>query len=167
MKKLIVLSGVPGSGKSYFSNTLKKVRGSHVYIVSSDEKRKEMLGDQKNMSEDRLMWKMYYEWPKVYALDENAIVVLDATNITKEHRLIPVKKFKDLYDKIDLVYYKINREIVENQNIQRDFPVPPDVLDQFFRKFEDPDEEEKLAFDNIYKVDSEDIAWVVKKILEK
>ena len=42
MNKLIILSGVPGSGKSYFSKTIKKIKNSHVYIVSSDELRKEI-----------------------------------------------------------------------------------------------------------------------------
>ena len=40
MNRLIVLSGVPGSGKSYFSASFKAKKEKHVYIISSDALRK-------------------------------------------------------------------------------------------------------------------------------
>jgi len=51
MSKLVVLSGVPGSGKSYFSSALRKYKGSRVYVVSSDALRNVMLGNQQDLSE--------------------------------------------------------------------------------------------------------------------
>ena len=61
MNRLIVLSGVPGSGKSYFSHLLKKNNPDHVFIISSDELRRQLLGDQRDLSNEPLIWKTYYQ----------------------------------------------------------------------------------------------------------
>ena len=55
MNKLIILSGVPGSGKSYFSKTIKKIKDNHVYVVSSDDLRALITGKQSNLTEEELM----------------------------------------------------------------------------------------------------------------
>ena len=60
MNRLIVLSGVPGSGKSHFTKELKKALNKHVYIISSDELRYKILGNQRDLSEDALIWQIYY-----------------------------------------------------------------------------------------------------------
>ena len=70
MNKLIILSGVPGSGKSYFSKTIKKLKNNHVYVVSSDELRKEITGSQSNLNEEELMWKIFYSLAKTFSLDK-------------------------------------------------------------------------------------------------
>ena len=68
MAKLIVLSGVPGSGKSHFCDAFRKSMGGHVYVVSSDALRYEVTGSQQNMDEDKLVWKLFYGMAKVYAM---------------------------------------------------------------------------------------------------
>ena len=87
MNRLIVLSGVPGSGKSYFSAALKRAIKKHVYIVSSDELRYNILGNQQDLSEDELVWKIYYSLVEAYSIDKNGIVILDATHSKKVYRL--------------------------------------------------------------------------------
>ena len=66
MNHLIVLSGVPGSGKSYFSASFKKAKNKHVYIISSDQLRASILGNQRDLSEDELIWKIYYSLVETY-----------------------------------------------------------------------------------------------------
>ena len=87
MNHLIVLSGVPGSGKSYFSNALKVDKERHVYVISSDQIRKDITGDQRNLTQDPLVWKIFYSMVKTYSDDKDGIVILDATNAKKEYRL--------------------------------------------------------------------------------
>lgn len=167
MNKLIVLSGIPGSGKSYFTSTLRKVKGSHVYIVSSDGLRNLVCGDPTDMSEDPLMWSIYYELGKVYSIDKNGIVIFDSTNIYKKHRYGAVEGFKEYFDEIDLVIFDIERSLAANQNIQRDYPVPPSVVEQMANDFEKPDEEEKSFFDKILYIKSrDDLAGVVSSLLD-
>ena len=101
MNKLIVLSGVPGSGKSYFSALLRLQKKTHVYVISSDGLRREILGNQRNLSEDELIWRIFYALTKAYSEDKNGIVILDATNAKKQYRLDNIKPFKNMYDQID------------------------------------------------------------------
>ena len=149
MNHLIVLSGVPGSGKSYFSNALKEDKERHVYVISSDQIRKDITGDQRDMSQDELVWKIFYSLVKTYSDDENGIVILDATNAKKEYRLDNIKPYRDLYDHIDLVCFQIKKELVLKQNKEREFPIPEDALLRLIDAFEVPDDEEKAFFDHI------------------
>ena len=119
MSKLIVLSGVPGSGKSYFCKTIKKIKESHVYIVSSDELRKEITGRQSNLNEDELMWKIFFSLAKTYSLDKEGVVILDATHVSKKMRVDRNKKLKHLFEEVDLVMWNIDKQVVANQNLQR------------------------------------------------
>jgi len=149
MNYLVVLSGVPGSGKSYFSNALRENKEKHVYVISSDQIRKEITGDQRDMSQDKLVWKIFYSLVKTYSDDQNGIVILDATNAKKEYRLENIKPFRDLYDEIDLVCFQIDRETVLKQNREREFALPEEVMVQLIDEFEKPDEEEKAFFDHV------------------
>ena len=164
MNKLVILSGVPGSGKSYFSAHLKKYKGSHVYIVSSDALRADIIGNQQDLSQDRLMWKMYYKLAYVYSMDPDAIVVLDATHSTSFYRIEATKKIKPLFQEIDLVSFNLPRDLVIYQNKHREFPIPEDALLKLLDKFEAPDEQDKDYFDKIFIIDSHDIENVIKEL---
>lgn len=164
MNRLIILSGVPGSGKSYFSNTLKKIKNSHVYVISSDALRKEITGSQNDLSAEPLVWKMFYDLAKVYANDKDGIVILDATHVSTHLRVDKTRDIKPLFDEIDLVMWNIDKTVVSGQNLQREYPIPPEVLDQFFKIFELPTEEDKKYFDKICVVTNNDIAQVIKEL---
>ena len=164
MNKLIVLSGVPGSGKSFFSKTVRNVKSNHVYVVSSDELRREITGIQSNLSQDELMWKIFYSLAKTYSLDKDGVVILDATHVNSALRVDKYKNLKKLFDEIILVMWNIDRNVVSNQNLQRDFPIPPDVLDKFYSIFEPPTEKDRKFFDKILTITSNDIAPVINDL---
>jgi len=161
MNKLIVLSGVPGSGKSYFSAALKKVKKAHVYIVSSDALRDTILGNQQDLSADRMMWKMYYKLAYVYSIDPDGIVILDATHTTSFYRIEATKMLKPLFKEIDLVSFNLPHDVIMYQNLNRDFPVPSDVLETLIQKFEAPDEKDKEYFDKIYVIEDQHIEKII------
>lgn len=164
MNKLVMLSGVPGSGKSYFSNTLKKVKGSHVYIISSDFLRTVVTGTQTNISEDELVFKLFYALAKTFSLDKDGIVVLDATNFSSKKRVGSITDLKSLYNETFLISFNIDRQTVSNQNLQREFPIPPDVLERFFDIFEKPTKEDKEIFNHIITIKDNDIAEAINAV---
>ena len=149
MNRLIVLSGVPGSGKSYFSASFKAKKEKHVYIISSDALRKMILGNQRDLSEDDLVWKVYYELVKAYSVDKEGIVILDATHSKKIYRIDNIKPFKPLYDQIDLVCFRLDKELVLEQNKGRENPIPKESLLRLIDQFEMPDDEEREFYDHV------------------
>ena len=166
MNKLIVLSGVPGSGKSYISLLLKEKKKSHLYVVSSDQLRTLVGGSQTNLTNEKLVWQMYYELANVYAMDKKGIVVLDSTNAKTEFRVDNVRQFKDKFDEIDLIIFKLNKVTVMAQNLDRAFPIPNDALERLINEFEDITDKDREFFDNIYVVDKHDLSPIIEKIVK-
>jgi len=164
MNKLIVLSAVPGSGKSYFSLTLKKIRPAHTYIVSSDELRKLITGSQKNMDCDPLVWDMFMSLAKTYAMDKDGIVVLDATHISSDLRVDKYRDLAAMFNETYLVMWDSPKSVVINQNLQREFPLPPEAMEMFFEKFEKPTEKDKKFFNKIIMVTDNNIAQAIEQI---
>lgn len=168
MNKLIVLSGVPGSGKSYISILLKeKKKDGHIYVVSSDKLRAQIGGNQQNFNNEALTWKMYYELAKVYANDPDGIVVLDSTNAQRKFRIDAVKPLKDLFDEVVLVIFKLDKVTVMRQNLDRDYPIPSKALERLIAEFQDVNEDDEKFFDNIYKVDQRDLDPIINELLKQ
>ena len=165
MNRLIILSGVPGSGKSYFSSVLKSEKSEGVYIISSDQLRYELLGNQRDLSQDDKIWKRFYELAKEYSSIKDAIVVLDSTNAKKIYRLDNIKPYRELYDEIDTIVFQLDKETVLKQNKERDNPIPEDALLRLIDEFELPDEEEKEFFDHIDTIKSHHIKQIIKRYL--
>ena len=165
MNRLIILSGVPGSGKSYFSNALKTEKSEGVYVISSDQLRYELLGNQRDLSQDDKIWKRFYELAKEYSAIKDATVVLDSTNAKKIYRLDNIKPYRGLYDEIDVVVFQLDKEIVLKQNKERDNPIPEEALLKLIDEFELPDQEEKDFFDRIDVVKSHHIKQIIKHYL--
>ncbi|MCD8204132.1 MAG: ATP-binding protein [Coprobacillus sp.] len=162
MSKLVVLTGVPGSGKSYFSALVRKANSGHVYIVSSDGIRELLGGSPQYFDEESLVWEMFYELPKVYALDKKAIVIMDATQTIKKYRTDAIQPLKPLFDETDMVYFDIDTEVVKEQNINRTWVVPEKPLNKFIKEFVPPSEEELASFDHVYFIkEPEDFQKIV------
>ncbi len=163
MAKLIIMSGVPGSGKSYFSHVLRDRKGSHVYIISSDGLRDLVTGNQQDLSHDDLMWKMFYDLARVYSKDPDGIVVLDSTNTTVYYRLQAGNALRGLFDQIDLISFHMKPETIYRQNLDREWPIPTEVLANYIETFEQPQKEDYDFFDHVYIIDSKDFNEVLNK----
>ena len=166
MNKLVVLSGVPGSGKSYISLLIKdRMKSGHVYVISSDALRTLICGSQKCFAYEDLMWNMYYELAKVYSADKNGIVILDSTNAKRFYRIDKVKPLKKLFDEVVLVTFTLNKMTVMRQNMDREFPIPSDALERLIDEYEHVNEIDAAFFDKIYQVEGHDLTEVIEGII--
>ena len=156
---------MPGSGKSYFSQALKRAVKKHVYIISSDELRYNILGNQQDLSEDDLVWKIYYKLVEAYSIDKNGIVILDATHSKKVYRLDNIMPFRHLYDQVDLVCFRLDKELVLEQNKGRENPIPKDSLLRLIDQFEMPDDEERNFYDHVDIIKDHETDRIIKRYL--
>ena len=164
MAKLIILSGVPGSGKSYFSHLLRDhKKGGHVYIVSSDSLRDQVTGNQQDLSEDDLMWKLFFDLARVYSKDPNGIVVLDSTNASRHYRIEAGSGLRSFFDTIDLISFHMKPETIYRQNLDREWPLPTEVLTHYIETFEYPTRDDYAFFDHVYLVEKRDFSEIVNK----
>jgi len=164
MAKLIVLSGVPGSGKSYFSDAFRKAKTSHVYIVSSDHIRYEVTGSQQNMSEDKLVWKLFYGFAKCYSMDKEGIVILDATNSVCKYRVAIIEPFRKFFDEVDMVAFDLPIDIVRNQNRDRLYPIQDDIWEELYQKYEGPNDIDHQFFDKVITITDHNIQSVIEEL---
>lgn len=165
MNKLIVLSGVPGSGKSYFSNALKAECKGRVFIISSDALRKEITGDQRDLSKDREVWVKYYDIAKELAKEQDAIVIMDATHAKKVFRLDNIKPYRGLYNQIDLICFQLDKELVLKQNKEREFPIPEEALLKLIDEYVMPDQEERDFYDHVDIIKDHNTKSIIKRYL--
>ena len=167
MAKLVMMCGVPGSGKSFFSGTLKKRAKKHVYIISSDRIRKMVLGSPQNFTNEKLCWSLFYDLAKVYAQDKDGIVILDATQLTTYYRTVSTKDLKELYDERILLVFKIDKDIVFHQNQHRRYPVPVDALERMINEYEEPNDQDRAYFTEIIEIKDKNIIPIINRILKK
>ena len=107
---------------------------------------------------------MFVELAKVYALDKEGVVILDATHVSSDLRVNRAKQLKDLFDETILVMWNINKATVYNQNFQREHPIPPEALAKFIQIFELPTEKDKEVFDKIVVLDNNDITPAIEAL---
>lgn len=148
MKTLILMTAVPGAGKSTWAQEYKATH-PHTYIIASDEIRKELLGHVQNFTNEPLVWSTFRNRIAEYAaLHDDVTVILDAVNYSNRGR----EAYYDqslMYDKHILVYVKRPLEVLLEQNRKRtsDRIVPDNVIADFYNKLEEPNDAIKEKFE--------------------
>lgn len=123
MADLIILSGIPGAGKSTFIKNYKWNRP--IIVLSTDAIRKYLTGDASNLEKDNEVWKFVYE-----ALEhpfKEATYIVDATNLVAKRRKSYLK-YKDNFDSIKLYCLLVDLEVALERNEQRSRHVPEGVI---------------------------------------
>ena len=153
MKTLIVLSAMPGSGKSTWAKKYQEEH-PHTLIVSSDQIRFELTGQLQDFSKQKEVWELFslriHEYAKAY---DDVTVILDALNDLNSLREKYVKENPE-YDRYELILFPRTIEQIRYFNKQRNknAVVPDDQLDMLINKWEQPSEEIIKLFDNIQEI---------------
>ena len=153
MKTLIILSAIPASGKSTWAAQYQATHGN-VFIVSSDAIRMEVTGgDYADHSRQKEVWELFSKRIHEYGAFDGATVILDALNDTNALREKYVKENPE-FDKYILALFQINPERSKKYNALRpsNMSVPSDIMDMLIDKFEEPTEEIKNLFDEIWEI---------------
>ena len=154
MRTFILLSAMPGSGKSTWANAYKQSH-ENVIIVSSDDIREMLTGDAGNVSEDKKVWPEYLRQIKEASKIDGITVIGDSTNLSNHFRIYYADVARPLYDKLVLINFDVPYEVCQQRNISR-YPgrVVPDFAMELLRKeYEKPSEEALERYDEVYEVD--------------
>jgi predicted kinase len=135
-KKLIVLVGLPGSGKS----TWAARQGTG--ILSSDAVREILTDDAENQAVNRLVFPTlrYLLVMRVKAGME--ATVLDATSLTPKERRSWVRTAEALGCDAEAVFFETPLAACKSRNVARSRVVPEDVMDRFAARLIRPSEAE-------------------------
>lgn len=128
---LMILVGVPGSGKSTLAE--KIASGDKKMIVSSDDIRNEINGDELNQSNATQVFDIFYERIEE-RLKKGEKVIADSTGIDDFSRKILYDLAKKYNRPIRIVRMNIFLEDCLRQNAGRNKRVPEEVLIRRFDK---------------------------------
>ena len=152
MNRLIVMVGLPGSGKSTEAKKLKKLHElsfDKVKIFSSDVYRERLLGNEEDQSNNQLIFKALYEDLTSFLQQENVLAILDATNTTLKSRQ---RIFESLpkNKKVEVVAQVVNLSYEDCilRDSRRKRSVGKEVIDKFYHGYQHPQKFE--GFDYIF-----------------
>ena len=153
MKTLIILSAMPGSGKSTWAKKYQEEH-PHTLIVSSDQIRYEITGQLQDFSKQKEVWELFslriHDYAKKY---DDVTVILDALN---DLNILREKYVKDNpeFDRYELVLFPRTPEQIRFYNKQRQETsiVPDQQLEALMRKWEEPSEEVIKLFDKVHEI---------------
>lgn len=132
---LIVMCGLPASGKSTYSQWLEE---SGVFKrVCPDSIRGELYGDENIQGDGARVFKIAHCRIRDYGcLSEN--VVFDATNINANRRKELVKSMRGYFDIIICKWFSTPLNICVKRNFSRERQVPYEVLKRMAENFQKP-----------------------------
>lgn len=142
--KLIILVGLPGSGKTTYAN--KHLRKKNTFVLSSDAIRKDVFGDETAQHNNKLVFSILFKRARS-KLKQGMNVVIDATNISSQVRKETLQMFADLDLKKIATVVNAPVEICILRDKHRTRNVGEEVITKLAGRFEQPSLDE--GFDEI------------------
>lgn len=113
--------GIPGSGKSTYAK-------KHLpNVISSDELRKELLGDEEDQDNNDLIFTTLYSRVEK-GLKEGLDMTIDATNISAKGRKALIERFRKFASRFVAYYFATDYRISRKRNWLRDRTVPKSAM---------------------------------------
>lgn len=139
--RLIVMVGLPASGKSSYAKKLKKENPANTIVISSEAIRKEICGSVEDQSKNGEVFRIFHERIR-RNLEKKRDVIADATNITMKSRRAILNRVNglDVYKECYIMSKPFGYCLVDNE--EREHPVPKKVLYKQLLKFQIPFYEE-------------------------
>lgn len=134
--KLIMLIGLPGSGKSTFAENYK-LKYPETKIHSSDKIREEICNDISNQSKNDEVFTLLHKRIKEDLIQGNDCIY-DATNISRKRRTAMLEQLNKIHCKTVCYLIATPYEVCLTQNNKRIKPVPEGVITNMYMHFDIP-----------------------------
>lgn len=133
---LIVLGGLPASGKSTYAETLCEIEPT-FYRICPDLIRKDLYGDESVQGDGKKVFSIArYQMREIGSVGGN--VVFDATNINANRRKELVKEMRPYFDIIICKWFSTPYTLCLARNEERERKVPEEVITRMWENFEHP-----------------------------
>lgn len=148
MSKLILMSGVAGSGKSTWANNYAK-NNINTLILSTDEIRQNLFHTQyPNRESEKIIRKTICDRARE-AASQNINVIIDSAVVKNKSIMRWYRQLNSYFKIKELVVIDTPLEKCLQQNRQRERHVPEDVIREMY-SFKEPLSKEIIdSFDNI------------------
>lgn len=124
---VVMMVGVPGSGKSYIAEQLSELLA--IDVLSSDECRKELTGDANDQSMSREAWDLVRQRAQDAIADGRSIVI-DGTHNNREGRRRDIAQYRSFGAKAVIgVNIVASLETAKTRNTSRERVVPEFVIE--------------------------------------
>lgn len=134
MSELIMLIGLPASGKSTYAEKLRK-DGYHIH--SSDAIREELTGDVNSQDKNTDVFSELHKRVK-NDLQNGISCVYDATNMSMKRRKAFLDEIKKFDCKKTCILFVVPVEVCKERNQHRERKVPDSVFDKMLKQFQCP-----------------------------
>jgi predicted kinase len=125
LKKLVLMVGIPGSGKTTLSRTLIE---KGYLCLNADSIRKELWGDENDQREPETVFGKFFAQLEE-AMAGGTDIVIDNTNINRRHRQpILERAAKFGYQDVQLWVLDVPVEVCLERNRKRERNVPEDIV---------------------------------------
>ena len=161
MSNLIIMCGLPASGKSTIAKSIK-----NSIVISTDDIREEINGNASNQENVNLIFDTAFNRIKENLINkEFENVVFDATNINYKRRMDIINKFKKYANNIKCYFVWTSYEECLERNSKRNRKVPEEVIKRMYFNFYVPQIFE--GFYDVKVIDNSNIKEVDMKYLEE
>lgn len=139
--RLIVMVGLPASGKSSYAKKLEKENPANTIVISSEAIREEICGSVEDQSKNGEVFRIFHERIR-RNLEKKKDVIADATNITMKSRRAILNRVNglDVHKECYIMSKPFGYCLEDNKD--REHPVPERVLYKQLFKFQIPFYEE-------------------------
>lgn len=132
MTKLFLMIGLPASGKSTLAEQIAKSEDAE--IVSSDNIRKELYGDENIQGDNNKVFRILQE-RIINGLKNNKNMIYDATNISYKTRIAFLQRLNKLEVEKIAIMVATPYEDCLIRNAQRERKVPEEVIKRMYNNF--------------------------------
>lgn len=152
MKNLILMAGIPGSGKSTWCREYQKIH-KNVFIVDTDETRKQITGSYLIFPEhmETIYDEMIRQSNLIFEKEEDCTVIEDSIFLEDYRRRYYMERLKG-YDHSLLFMIKMHDYSVcfkRNKMRIKEKWVPEKVMDEMIKMYVDPSPEVAKMFDEV------------------
>ena len=157
-KRLWVMAGIPGSGKSTFIQNHKSYFNEHQAIISRDDIRFSFVTENDAyFSKEIAVFNEFIRQIK-NSLNENVDTIVDATHISIGSRAKLLRHLAPALKEVEInaIVLKVPLEVALERNSHREGLkfVPETAIENMYHQFTEPTFEE--GFDNIWIKDNEE-----------